>query len=206
MDVQKGMNRQTAATRISDAPPIEKDRTSTMAEATKPTYKSLSEHLKACQTVTDLFKLANSDAFRDASHALSAADLDTLREDYRAMQIQLDGRVKLDQFDGQIIQIVGVEWWHSDTYDQGATGGDGVTIFFRQENAPAPKRYKAATSSAPIVRFCNRFANVVPSEQSPTRVQIKLIPVSDPERAAKGQRIWTIKMLPTPQAAGPSPF
>jgi hypothetical protein len=167
---------------------------------TKPALASLVEHLKACETVTDLFKLANSDAFKSQAHALAADDLKTLRDEYRTMQTTLDGKVKLAAFDGQTLRIVNVEWWHSETWDN-----EGVTLHFRPESDPTHK-YKALTSSVVIVRFCGKLADV-PTEDAPIRVQIRLVPVRDPARAAKGQTIFSIKRLPMPELTpSGSPF
>lgn len=190
--------------------------TAKMAE--KPTYKSLNAQLQGCATISDLQKLATSDDYGLAARQLPADELEQLRDDYRERLKALDGRVRLDVFNGRIVRLVNVEWWHSDTYakpsSEGGTDGEGVTLFIQPEadfehdgvKYGAGKRYKASTSSAPIVRFCNRYANAVPSDAAPARVQLQQVPVSDPQRAAAGQKRWDIKQLPMPTSGGGSPF
>jgi len=166
-------------------------------------YQALVNDLRASATVTDLFKLASSDLFRAAAAALPPEEVKALREEYRSCQTALDGKVKLEQFDGQVLNLTGVEWWHSETFDN-----DGVTLRFWPEHDSAHS-FKALTSSAPIVRFCNRFGaeGALPTPQKPARVIVQLQPVKDAERARQGQKIWTIKALPTPTATpGGSPF
>lgn len=164
-------------------------------------YLRLSEQLNACGTVTDLFRLASSDQFKADAARLTPEDLKSLRGVYHAKQTDLDGKVKLETFDGQIVQIVGVDWWHSDQYDL-----DGVSLHIRPEREPT-RKYKALTSSAPVVTFINRLREI-PTDKAPVRVLLALAPVTDPERAAKGQKRWTVKRLPMPTdtASDGSPF
>jgi hypothetical protein len=167
-------------------------------------YNDLADKLAACATVTELFKLASSDAWHEAVRRLDPDALDALRGVYKQRQTTLDGKVRLAEFDGQTLRLVGVDWWHSDQFDQGPTEGEGVTLIFRPET-DLNKRYKAVTSAVTIVRFCNRLPDV-PTEDHPLRVQVKQVPVSDPDRAAKGQRMWTIKRLPMGETRAATPF
>ena len=168
---------------------------STQTSTASSTLTALTKRLDGMETVTDLFKLANSDEFKTAAHSLTPAELKALRDSYRDRQTRLDGKVKLDVFDGQVLQIIDLEYWHSDQYDN-----DGVTLKFHPET-DLSKTYKALTSSAPIVRFANQF-DTPPTAANPARVLVALKPVSDPERAAKGQKVWTIKRLSSPQHVG----
>lgn len=159
----------------------------------------LNAQLQECETVTELFKLANSEDFRKDAHTLEADELTSLRAAYRAAQQKLDGKIKLETFDGQVINVVDVDWWHSDQFNN-----DGVTIRFQPES-DLGRTYKALTSSAPVVRFFDRLG-FVPTKENPIRVLVKLEPVSDPKRAAQGQRIWTIKRLPSATDRAELPF
>lgn len=185
------------ATRVAQTPesPSERQR------APAGTLDVLRGLLNDQGTVTDLYRLAASDDFKRNAGNLSATDLKTLRATYHERMQALDGKVKLEMFDGQVLHIVSVDWWHSDTFDN-----DGVTLHFRPES-DLSKRYKGLTSSAPIVRFANMLKDV-PTEHSPVRVLIALEPVRDADRAKQGQKRWTIKRLPMPneQDTGGSPF
>ena len=167
----------------------------------KPTLVNLTDALRASTTVTDLYKLANDDTFKDAVASLKPEEVKTLRDAYKTFQTSLDGKVKLDTFDGQVINLVGIDWWHSDAYD-----ADGVSLHIRTEREPE-KLTKALTSSAPVVTFCNRLREL-PSESKPLRVMLSLVPVRDPERAARGQKIWQVKQMPPArgQSDGSVPF
>jgi hypothetical protein len=154
-----------------------------------PTLATLTGALQTSSTMTDLFKLANDDVFKDAVATLPESDKKVLRATYHDMREKLDGKAKLDAFDGQVVNLVGIDWWHSDTYDN-----DGVSLHIRVERDPE-KLYKSLTSSAAIVTFCNRLREL-PTERKPLRVVINKIPVRDPERAARGQTQWQIKQMP----------
>lgn len=174
-----------------------------------PTLATLSDALRATTTITELFKLGSDDVFRDAVATLKAADQTSLRAVYNEMRTNLDGKVRLDQFDGQVVNIVGIDWWHSDRFTDESRGqtGDGVSLHLRTEREP-DKTVKTMTSSAPIVNFCNRI-RVPPTVDRPLRVFLQLVPVRDPERAAKGQKMWSIKQMPAvrvPGADGNVPF
>ena len=182
---------------ISDGHSLPKVRQIIMAEQPKPSelYETLKGQLRACKTVTDLFKLANSDDFKASAAKLNPNELRELRAEYRSMQTSLDGKVKLDMFDGQIVHIADIDYWKTDRFVDEARGqtGDGVTLTIYPENDP-DKRYRALTSSAIIVRFAANV-DVPPTRENPIRALLTLVPVKDPERAAKGQKMWKIKRL-----------
>lgn len=150
-------------------------------------YDGLIADLRACTTVTDLFKLANSTEFQYDVSLLGDADRNRLRAFYVERQSVLDNRAKLDEFDNQTVLLVDVEAWNSEY-------GDGVTLHITPENSD--KVFKALSSSAAIVRFCQRL-NPLPTKQHPYRIHLAKVPVSNPTDAAKGFKRWTIKMLPT---------
>lgn len=164
----------------------------------------LTDHLKSQSTVSDLFRLASSDAFKEAVYALPPADQDTLRQTYRECQISLDGKVKLDEYDDQILRVIEVFYWQTDRFLDKNPSGEGVTIAYHPESDLKLRR-KSLTSSAPVVRFFNNLREQ-PSEEAPIRVHVKLVPVRDPKRAAEGQRIWSIRRLPMAGQAVASPF
>ncbi len=154
------------------------------------------------ETVTELFKLANSDDFKQAAHTLSPDDLKTLRNVYRACQAELDGKVKLADFVGQRLSVFDIGFWHSGAWDN-----DGVTLRFTVEGSTM--KYKALTSSAPVVRWASNL-DTSPTPEAPVRIELSSRPVSDEKRAAQGQRIFSIRRLPalTPRTDGSegSPF
>lgn len=154
----------------------------------------MSKALEASPTLAELFKLANDPAFKDAVAGLSESDVKTLRTVYQARRDVLDVKVPLETFDGQVIRIVAIDWWHSDRFVDETKGqtGDGVTLHVRQT---PDKLVKCLTSSAPVLRFCNRLQEL-PSESKPVRAFVELIPVRDPARAARGQKMWSIKQMP----------
>jgi hypothetical protein len=154
-----------------------------------PNLDTLTRALTSQTTMTELFKLANDDDFKAAVATLSDANVKALRASYNDMRTRLDGKVKLETYDGQVVNLVGIDWWHSDSYDN-----DGVSLHLRSEREP-DKKVKCMTSSAPVVTFCNRLRDL-PSEQKPLRIVMSLVPVRDPERAAKGQKIWQVKQMP----------
>jgi hypothetical protein len=168
---------------------VTESKPSAPAWLTKPTIDNMSAALRATSTITDLFKLANDDEFKLSVARLTPDETKTLRTVYKEMQTSLDGKVKLESFDGQVVNIVGIDWWHSDTYDN-----DGVSLHIRSEREP-DKKVKCLTSSAPVVTFANRLRDL-PTEQKPLRVFLALAPVRDAERAAKGQKMWSIKAMP----------
>lgn len=175
------------------------------AWVTEPSLANMNAALKASATVTDLFKLAASEDFKLSVSALKPDEQKVLRATYKEVQTALDGKVRLDTYDGQVVLIVGADWWHSDQYD-----ADGVTLHIRAEREP-DKLVKVLTSSAPVVRFAKRFANQlreVPSEAHPVRAFVQLVPVRDPARAKLGHKIWSIKSLPPARQAseGGVPF
>jgi hypothetical protein len=178
------------------------------AWALETNLDTMSAALKASPSLTELFKLANDDEFKSAVYTLSAKDQTALRATYQEMRTRLDDKVKLESFDGQIVNIVGIDWWHSDRFTDESKGqtGDGVSLHLRTERDPETT-VKAMTSSAPIVNFCNRL-RLPPSVDRPLRVYLNLVPVRDPERAARGQKMWSIKQMPTPrsQSADNVPF
>jgi hypothetical protein len=149
----------------------------------------MSAALTASTTMTDLFKLANDDEFKLAVASLNEPDKKSLRATYQGLREKLDGKAKLDQFDGQVVNLVGIDWWHSDAYDN-----DGVSLHIRTESEP-DKLYKALTSSAAVVTFCNRLREL-PTDAKPLRVILAKIPVRDAERAARGQMQWSVKQMP----------
>jgi hypothetical protein len=149
-------------------------------------YDGLIADLRACDTIAELFKLGSSAEFQNDVSLLGDAEQNKLRAFYIERQSVLDNRVKLDEFDGQTVLLVGVEAWTSEY-------GDGVTLHITREMSD--KTFKALSSSAAIVRFCQRL-NPLPTEKSPYRVHLAKVPVSNPVDAAKGFKRWTIKMLP----------
>ena len=161
----------------------------------KPTLANLQAALKATSTITDLFKLANDDTFKASVATLPPDSVKALRAVYHDHRTFVDGKVKLESFDGQVVNIVGIDWWHSDQYD-----ADGVSLHIRSEREPE-KKVKALTSSAPVVTFANRLRDV-PTEAKPLRVMLSLVPVRDPERAARGQKIWSVKQMPPAREMG----
>jgi hypothetical protein len=169
--------------------------TKTDAWLLKPTLATLSAALRANKTITDLFKLANDDEFKLSVARIGSEDVKSLRLVYKEMQTSLDGKVRLETFDGQVVNIVGIDWWHSDAYDN-----DGVSLHIRSEREPDTK-VKALTSSAPVVTFCNRLREL-PTESKPIRVMLSLQPVRDAERAARGQKIWSVKLMPPARGQG----
>lgn len=178
--------------RVSDTPDAGKQ---SAAWLTKPTLANLSGALRATSTITDLFKLANDDEFKASVARLPSEEVKQLRTVYNEHRTDVDGKVKLESFDGQVVNIVGIDWWHSDAYDN-----DGVSLHIRTEREP-DKKVKALTSSAPVVTFANRLRDV-PSEAKPLRVMLTLVPVRDPERAARGQKIWQVKQMPPAREHG----
>lgn len=156
-------------------------------------FSRLATQLRECSTVTDLFRLASSDEFKRDAGGLDANELKRLRDLYNDTRTNLDGKVKLDTFDGQVVNVINIEWWHSDGYD-----ADGVTLTIRPEREP-DKKYRALTSSMPVVQFANSLKEV-PTEKAPVRVMLQLVPVTDRERAAKGHKKWQIKRLPNVQS------
>jgi hypothetical protein len=169
---------------------------------TAPTLENMSVALRDSANITDLFKTANDDEFKAAVATLKQDDVKALRAVYNEARTRLDGKVRLDTFDGQVINLVGIDWWHSDAQDK-----DGVTLHIRSERKP-DELYKCLTSSAPVVTFANRLRDL-PSEAKPLRVVLTLIPVRDPKRAAEGQKIWQVKQMPPARghdADGSVPF
>src|SRR5215471_1557660 len=160
--------------------------------ATSERFEGLAQALREQTNVSDLFKLAGSDDFKLDAQKLTPPEIKELRSLYHTLQTQLDGKVKLEMFDGQVLLITDIQWWHSDDWDN-----DGVTIRFHPER-DAEKTYKSLTSSARIVGFCGKLRDV-PSEQDPVRVVVNLQPVRDKERAAQGQKQWDIRQLPMPR-------
>ena len=159
----------------------------------------LSSSLTACTNMADLFKLASSDGFKEDAASLSPADVVTLRGVYNARKELLDNQVQIATLDGVIINIVGVDWWNSDY-------GAGVTFTFHPESDPG-KTLRTRTSARSIVRFSTRWREN-PTEQNPVRAVFELVPVSDPERAKLGQKVWNAHRLPpvTRSSDGGVPF
>lgn len=157
--------------------------------AVSPTFANMDAALRESSNMTDLFKLANDDEFKAAVATLSDSDKKSLRTTYGELRERLDGKVKLEQFDGQVVNLVGIDWWHSEAYDN-----DGVSLHIRTEREPE-KLYKALTSSAAVVTFCNRLRDL-PSDRKPLRIVLSKVPVRDPARAALGQMQWSIKQMP----------
>jgi hypothetical protein len=169
------------------------------AWAVTPTLEAMTQALREPTAFAELFKLANDPEFQSAVATLSDADKKTLRGVFAERRDALDVKVKLDTFDGMVINLVGIDWWHSDRYVDESKGqtGDGVTLHVRQDDG---KIVKALTSSSPVVRFCNRLREL-PSENKPMRVFLELVPVRDPTRAARGQMMWSIKAMPPARAS-----
>ena len=160
-------------------------------------FSSLMTALDAQTDMTAIFKLAVSDEFKVEASQLPPAELAALRDHYNARRAVLDNKVRLDTFNGQIVYVVGVETWHSDKSFSG--NGDGVTLHVRRE-ADMPKLYKCLTSSLPTVQFVKSLSGTLPTEDAPVRAIFTLVPVSDAKRAADGQKKWSVKRLPTPNA------
>lgn len=152
-------------------------------------YQALASAIANQSTVTDLFRMVNSDEFKDAAHGLLADDLGSLRTIYRERMKELDGKVRLQDYAGNNLNVVDVEYWHSSQFDN-----DGVTLRFHLDDSS--RTYKALTSSAPVVRA---FSNLdeLPSDAHPMRIYLDMKPVRDEKRAAQGQKIFTVKRLPT---------
>lgn len=169
------------------------------------TFESLSAALQACEDTAALFKLANTDAFGNAAHQLAPDQLKTLRELYRRRKVDLDGKLKLEAFNGQIIRIVGCNFWHSDRFTKinpNATG-DGVTLTYHPESQ-LERTCRSLTTSPVIFRFMRQQTSdgaKMPHEDRPIRALPELVPVRDAKRAAAGQRIWSIQRLPMPDEA-----
>lgn len=164
------------------------------AWAVTPTLETMTTALREPVSFAELFKLANDPEFQAAVAILSEPDKKALRAVFSERRDALDVKVKLDTFDGQVINLVGIDWWHSDRFVDESKGqtGDGVTLHVRQDDG---KIVKCLTSSSPVVRFCNRLRDL-PSEHKPMRVFVELVPVRDPARAARGQMMWSIKPMP----------
>jgi hypothetical protein len=94
------------------------------------------------------------------------------------------------------VYLVGIDWWHTDqSFGKNTDGTDGVTLHIKPENSE--KLYRALTSSAPIVAFCQTL-RTPPSDKEPLRVMLNKVPVADPRRAREGQTKWQIKRLNMP--------
>lgn len=158
-------------------------------------YDVLASFLSGCTDTGALFKVAGSPDFRAASATLAPAELKRLRELYVTRKNDLDGRTKLDEFDGQIISITDILFWHTDKYEN--NGGNGVTLTYTPESDPT-RLCRSMTSSSLVYRFATSACDPAPPTASdPVRVLIQLVPVRDPERAAKGQRQWQFRLMPT---------
>lgn len=153
-------------------------------------YAQLAHAVGTQETVTDLFRMANSDEFKAATRSLSDADLKALRQIYRERMRELDGKIKLSDYVGQVLNVTDVDFWHSQQW-----GNDGVTIRFHLDNSS--QMFKGLTSSAPVVRFFNDL-DEMPTNAVPMRILLDQRPVRDAERAAAGQKVFTIKRMPTP--------
>lgn len=163
---------------------------------TDGTYDTLVGQLRASENITDLFKLATSDDFKNAAAALSPDALKRLRDEYNTIRTQMDGKVRLDTFEGQIVYLVGLDWWHSDkSFGRDTDGTDGITFHIKPENSD--RVYRALTSAAALVSWANNLREP-PTEKEPMRVQFSKVPVSDPKRRAEGQTKWQIKRLNMP--------
>lgn len=156
-------------------------------ETTAEFYDGLVADLNACDNVSELFKLANSEEFRNDISLLGDSEQAKLREVYVARNALLDNRVKLEEFDGQTVMLVDVESLGNTDY------GETVKLHIKPENSEVV--YKAISSSAAIVRFTQRL-KPLPTPQAPYRIHLAKVPVSNPVDAAKGFRRWTVKMLP----------
>lgn len=159
-------------------------------------YDVLAGKLTECADNASLFKLAGHADFKAAASTLAPADLRRLRELYAARKNDLDGRAKLEEFDGQVINIVDIGFWHTDKFDN--NDGNGVTLTFIPELEPS-RIVKSMTSSSIVYRFATNVCTPIPPTATDSvRAHISLIPVRDPERAAKGQKQWQFRLLPTP--------
>lgn len=161
------------------------------AEVVKEVEDELTAILRGCTSVSELYRVTQDPDFIDEVAQLPDATRERLRRVYVERQAILDNKVKLEEFDGKTAMLVGVEGWTSDY-------GTGVTLHLIPENSE--RIYKALSSSAAIVRFAQRL-NPLPTEQHPYRVSLALVPVSNPDNAAKGHKRWTIKMLPLSDTA-----
>lgn len=173
-------------------------------------YDAMAKLLGDCNDTSDLFKLASSDDFRAASTTLPPAELAKLRALYVARKNDLDGKTKLDNFDGQVIVIQDIRFWHTDkTFGNPDFDGNGVTLTFIAETDPTHV-HRSVTSSKLVYRFATDACNPLPpSPASPVRVHIQLVPVRDAKRAAEGQKQWQFRLLPTAtrdNGADGSPF
>jgi hypothetical protein len=162
-------------------------------------YEQLVAQLRSQTNTTDLFRLATSDDFKGEAASLPPADLKGLRDVYNGLRTEMDGKVRLDTFDGQIVYIVGIDYWHSEnSFGRQTDGTNGVTLHIRPENSE--KEYRALTSSAPVLQFCETIGRGrPPTTDEPVRVMLNLVPVTDAKRAREGQKKWQIKRLPMPQ-------
>lgn len=152
-------------------------------------FQKLATQLREQANITELFKVARTDEFVTEASKLPLEDLKRLRDLYNARRAELDGKVRLDTFNGQVVNIVAIEWWHSEGYDN-----DGVSLTMRPEREP-DKTYRSLTSSLPIVQFARRL-NPQPSEQDPVRAIFELVPVTDRKRASEGHKKWSVRRLP----------
>lgn len=168
--------------------------------AVKPEPKAdlatLADALTNCADTAALFKLASAPDFGEAAKSLDAVDLKRLRELYKQRKADLDGKTRLDVFDGEIINVVDIQFWHTDKYQN--NDGKGVTLTYFPESEPT-RRCRSMTTSSIVYRFATSACNPRPPTPSdPCRVMIDLVPVKDAERAAKGQKQWQFRILPTP--------
>lgn len=160
-------------------------------------YSTMAKLLTDCSDTGDLFKLASSDDFRAASTTLQPAELKQLRELYRSRKDDLDGKTRLNEFDGQIINITDVQFWHTDKFLDKNPSGNGVTLSYYPENEPE-RKCRSMTSSSIVYRFATSICSPMPPTRSePARAHIELVPVKDAKRAAEGQKQWQFRLLPT---------
>lgn len=161
-------------------------------------YDTLVTALSECADTTALFKLANHADFRAAAHTLSAAELKKLRELYVSRKNDLDGRTRLDEFDGQTIRITDIMFWRTDkTFGNPNFSGEGVTLTYSPET-DLTRVCRSMTSSATVYRFATAACNPTPPTRTdPVRAHIELVPVKDLKRAAEGQKQWQFRLLPS---------
>lgn len=161
-------------------------------------YDALATLLSQCDDTSLLFKIAATPDFKAAASTLPPAELKKLRELYVSRKDDLDGKTKLENFDGQIINITDIRFWHTDkTFGNPNFDGNGVTLTYSPESDPR-RVCRSMTSSSIVYRFATKACTPTPPTLSnPVRAHIELVPVKDEKRAAEGQKQWQFRLMPT---------
>lgn len=174
------------------------------ATESRAQFETLADTLRRCEDSGALFKAARGDDFVTAALTMTIEDRKALRDLYAQLKVDVDGKLRLETFDKQIIRIVGVRFWHTDkTFGKTDATGEGVTLTYHPETDPQ-RTCRSLTSSSVVYRFARRQTDdgkAQPSEDDPIRAYIELVAVKDAARAAEGQRVWTIQRLPMPGAS-----